>query len=160
LFLRQCIFFGTTNKENFLTDETGNRRFLVVEVGANPPTKSLFDENAIEDFKQAWAQALHIYKTEQVKLILPQVVLGTAAELQEAARVDDGKIGLIEDYLQLKSRVCAVQIWYEALGEVRRPQKWEITELNNIIAGMPEWERLKSSARFGKYGTQRGFQRK
>lgn len=67
----------------------------------------------------------------------------------------------IEEYLKDKQRVCAIQIWQEALGEEGRPQKWQTTEINDIVSQMPEWERMKSPYRFSpSIGNQRGFQRR
>ncbi len=72
---------------------------------------------------------------------------------------DDGKIGIITEYLLDKKRTCATEIWYEALKETNRPKKWETSEINNIISKLPDWEKIKSPTKFGNYGNQRGFQK-
>lgn len=159
VFLRQCVFAGTTNKSDFLQDETGNRRFLIIQTGANEPSKSLFAPEAMEDIRAAWAQAVHIWKTEQPQLVLPESCREEAQRLQEDSMADDGKVGIIAAYLEDKQRTCAVEIWQKALGEQGRPQKWQASEINNIILSLPGWERMKTPGRFGGYGSQRGFQR-
>lgn len=159
VFLRQCIFAGTTNRLDFLQDETGNRRFLIVHTGINEPTKSLFEPEALEEIKQCWAEAFHIYKNEKIRLVLPESCIAEAEQLQKDSVTDDGKVGIIEEYLKNKERTCAIEIWQEALGEDGRPAKWQSSEINNIVDNFPDWKRMTDSARFGKYGKQRGFQR-
>ena len=160
IFLRQSVFAGTTNKSDFLQDETGNRRFLIIQTGVHEPKKNLFDPEAMNDIKAAWAEAVHIYKTEKPKLLLPESCRKQAEELQAESMSDDGKIGIIQEYLSDKHRTCAIEIWQKALGEQGRPAKWQASEISNIILGLPEWERIPSPAKFGEYGSQRGFQRK
>lgn len=53
---RRCVFFGTTNNETYLRDESGNRRFKPVKVGQ-------LNFDAIEtDREQLFSEALFIYK--------------------------------------------------------------------------------------------------
>lgn len=160
IFLRQSVFAGTTNKSDFLQDETGNRRFLIIQTGVHEPKKNLFDPKAMNDIKAAWAEAVHIYKTEKPKLLLPESCRKQAEELQAESMSDDGKIGIIQEYLSDKHRACAIEIWQKALGEQGRPAKWQASEISNIILGLPEWERIPNPTKFGEYGSQRGFQRK
>ncbi|MFQ7287469.1 MAG: VapE domain-containing protein [Lacrimispora saccharolytica] len=160
IFLRQSVFAGTTNKSDFLQDETGNRRFLIIQTGVHEPKKNLFDPEAMNDIKAAWAEAVHIYKTEKPKLLLPESCRKQAEELQAESMSDDGKIGIIQEYLSNKHRTCAIEIWQKALGEQGRPAKWQASEISNIILGLPEWERIPNPTKFGEYGSQRGFQRK
>jgi predicted P-loop ATPase len=159
IFPRQCIFFGTTNRSDYLMDETGNRRFLIIQVGQNEPTKSLFSDEAKEDFSQAWAEAYYIFRTQNPELVLPEQFRQRATELQEECLQDDGKIGIIKNYLENKDRVCAIEVWYHALHEQSRPKKWQTSEINNIIAGFPEWKRIPYPTKFDEYGSQRGFQK-
>ena len=160
IFLRQSVFAGTTNKSDFLQDETGNRRFLIIQTGVHEPKKNLFDPEAMNDIKAAWAEAVHIYKTEKPKLLLPESCRKQAEELQAESMSDDGKIGIIQEYLSDKHRTCAIEIWQKALGEQGRPAKWQASEISNIILGLPGWKRISNPTKFGEYGSQRGFQKK
>lgn len=53
---RMCIFAGTVNPDEYLTDPTGNRRFWPLKCG-------VIDLAALaEDRAQLWAEAVHLYK--------------------------------------------------------------------------------------------------
>lgn len=158
-FYRQCVFAGTTNKDDFLQDETGNRRFLIVRTGVKKPSKSLFVPEIMDTIKQAWAEVVNIWKNEKPQLLLPESCMQEAKELQEANMADDGKRGIIQEYLEGKTQVCAREIWEKALGENVSPRKYQITEINDIIAKVPGWKKLKSPRNFEGYGKQRGFQK-
>ena len=136
-FYRQCVFAGTTNKDDFLQDETGNRRFLIVQTGVKKPSKSLFVPEIMDTIKLAWAEAVHIWKNEKPQLILPEAYMQEAKELQEANMADDGKRGIIQEYLE----------------------SYQTSEINSIIAKVPGWQRMKTPRKFPKYGSQRGFQK-
>lgn len=158
-FYRQCVFAGTTNKDDFLQDETGNRRFLIVQTGVKKPSKSLFVPEIMDTIKLAWAEAVHIWKNEKPQLILPEAYMQEAKELQEANMADDGKRGIILDYLEGKTQVCAREIWFEALEESISPKSYQTSEINSIIAKVSGWQRMKTPRKFPKYGSQRGFQK-
>lgn len=158
-FYRQCVFSGTTNKDDFLQDETGNRRFLIIHTGITKPSKSLFESEVMDDIKQAWAEAVYIWKNEKPELILPESCVQQAKELQEQNMADDGKRGIILEYLEGKTQVCAREIWFDALEENIAPKSYQTSEINNIIAKVPGWQRMKTPRKFPKYGSQRGFQK-
>ena len=54
---RCCVFFGTTNNDEFLQDSTGNRRFWPVDVGRQARSKSVWADLTDEVVAQLWAEA-------------------------------------------------------------------------------------------------------
>jgi len=52
---RTCVFIGTTNRDEYLVDETGNRRFLPIKTGE-------IDQEALGNHRdRLWAAAAHAY---------------------------------------------------------------------------------------------------
>ncbi|ALF22041.1 virulence-associated E family protein [Fusobacterium animalis] len=66
-----------------------------------------------------------------------------------------------ESDLILRNKVCAAEIWEEALKmDIRFLKKSDSVEINKILSTLFQWEKIKQASRFGKYGVQRGYKRK
>ena len=66
-----------------------------------------------------------------------------------------------EKDLALRDKVCAAEIWEEALKmDIRYLKKSDSIEINKILSTLFKWEKIKQASRFGKYGVQKGFRRK
>lgn len=57
---RQCVFGGTTNEDNFLRDDTGNRRFWCIHVDGGGK-KSVWND-LDKEVDQIWAEAKTLYE--------------------------------------------------------------------------------------------------
>lgn len=94
---RHNIFVGTTNEKQFLRDDTGGRRFWVVDL-INPPKRNLFvelDENTVS---KIWAEAKTYYELGE-ELDLDPKMKEIAKSMQEAHGEDSPKLGRIIQYL-------------------------------------------------------------
>ena len=143
---RRCVFFGTSNDNEFLKDATGNRRFWPVDVGLHPAQKSIWTDMPGE-VDQIWAEA-YMYWAMGEQLYLPKEIEAAAMEQQESHRELSGKEGIIQDFLEKpipsnwdsmalfdrrmfwngnkqlpdgatlvpREKVCAVEIWVECFN--------------------------------------------
>lgn len=185
---RRCVFFGTTNDTEFLTDRTGNRRFWPITVGINRATKDIWRELDGEK-DQIWAEAVMRYRIGE-PLYLSGEVEKEAKEQQESHRKTSTREGIITDFLEQKipkdwdkwdlsrrrmfwegtasnegelverKKVCALEIWCEALcGDPRYIKNTDSAEINQIVANCDGWERAGYPDKFGYCKSQKGFRR-
>ena len=159
---RQCIFIGTTNKEQFLTDKTGNRRFYPVIVHSSG--YDLFDrEEEVKAYiRQCWAEAKHLFDEEKLPPYADRSLTEIIRKKQQDAVEDDYRVGMISDYIKDKSEVCVLELWQEALkmGSYSKPEKKDSNEIGLIMQSLDGWEKAKKTKRIAGYGVQKYWARK
>ncbi len=162
---RQCVFVGTSNSMDFLPlDRTGNRRFAPVLVHPERVEKHILEDEkeAREYIRQAWAEAVELYRDGSHELKLSKETEEYLKELQKEFMPEDAKVGIIQLWLDGLSEdyVCSIMIYKEAFHhEFDTPKDWELKEINNVMNhSIVGWEKI-SSHRFAQYGTQRGWRR-
>ena len=162
---RRCVFIGTTNNPQFLTDKTGNRRFYPVKVWSF--AYKLYDnEQAIREYiRQCWAEAVHLYKEDKLQPFAKAEVLEQIRAAQEAAMEDDWRIGAIEQYLndskpQQGATVSVIELWHRALGEPEesKPTRKDSIEITQIISNVPGWIQCPKPI-MTAWGKQRAFRK-
>lgn len=157
---RQCVFIGTTNKEQFLTDKTGNRRWYPIKV--NSSGYDLHDKSVDikYDIIMAWAEAKKLYDEKKLKPYANRNLLGVIREQQEKAVEDDYRVGLIQRYVKNKEKVCIYEIWVNALdGGYAKPSRRDSNEIALILQSLGEWEREETPSRHENFGLQRFWHR-
>lgn len=158
---RQCIFIGTTNREQFLTDKTGNRRWYPVKIKSIGYDLHDQKEQIQADILQAWAEAKALFDKGELAPYADRKMLEEIKTEQSEAVEDDYRVGLIKEYLQDKKRICVLEIWKYALdNEHQKPTRKDSNEISLIMQGMEGWERGKKPERFGCYGVQRCWHKK
>jgi len=104
---RRCVFFGTSNRDDYLRDVTGGRRFWPVDVGLQQQIKKIFRDPKdppgtiylVDEVDQIWAEAMLYWRLGE-----PLVLTGEAAEeaerQQEGHREQDPREGLIRAFVE------------------------------------------------------------
>jgi predicted P-loop ATPase len=132
---RQCVFIGTTNRDAYLKDETGGRRFWPIKAG-----KINIDALA-RDRDQLFAEAMHCYDSGVPwwpdKDFERQHIAPEQAARYEADVWQDN----IAEYLKTKTKVTIGQVAREALL-IETPRIGR-AEQNRISAAMEQlgWRR-------------------
>lgn len=158
---RQCIFIGTTNKEQFLTDKTGNRRFYPLKVNQSGYDLFAHEKEIQNDILQCWAEARAKYDTEEMRPFANRTLIDDIRTKQQDAVEDDYRDGMVLSYLEDKEEVCIIEIWDNVLGDgFRKPTRKESNDISLILQSLGVWERLKKVKRMGKYGVQKVWRRK
>lgn len=145
-FPRQCVFFGSTNRVDFLRDTTGNRRFWPVNTMVRSPVKSVFTDLSEYEIAQVWAEAQEAWRAGE-ELYLKDRLAVMAFEAQEAHMEESDKFGLVQEFLDRKlpedwvemdigrrrqflqgdfgeepegiverTKVCALEVWVECFN--------------------------------------------
>jgi predicted P-loop ATPase len=106
---RQCIFIGTTNRDAYLRDESGGRRFWPIKVGT-------IDTDALaHDRDQLFAEAVQLYRSGEKWWPEDEFELDSIKPEQEARFESDVWEDTVSGWLVDQQRATVSQVAREAL---------------------------------------------
>lgn len=183
---RQCAFFGTTNDDEFLKDQTGGRRFWPVTVtGREAEVADSLTDDVID---QVWAEIMVRYNAGEVWW-LSEEIEKEARRIQMEHTEQNGKQGMVEKFVETllpkdwdawdldrrrtfwgdsfedepkgtvqRQKVCALEVWQELFnGDLKSYTPQQAREINGMLRRMDGWKSSTSVSCGQPYGRQRGF---
>ena len=188
-FPRQCVFFGTTNTRDFLRDPSGNRRFMPVDTKPQNATKSIFqlsksDVDQIwaealslyelgeklylsEEAQQLAAIEQHKHSETDERLGMLEDYLNTLLPEDWESRGALERLAYFTDEFEADSlgvverdAVCVAEVHMECFGGDRKTlDRYKSREINDLLRSLPGWRQMRTTRRFGPYGSQKFFER-
>lgn len=129
---RRCVFFGTSNEDEFLSDITGNRRFLPIACGASKPKLSVWEDMpGLVD--QLWAEAVVMYK-QGTPLHLSSAEEKTAEKVREQHAVKSPLEGIIKDFVEME-----VPTGWEDMDIKTRKLYLASSDKESVLGGEPRY---------------------
>lgn len=188
-FPRRCIFFGTTNEEDFLRDVTGNRRFWVVNCKGGRSRLDFKTYLTPVIVSQLWAEAKERLAQGEPLYLAEEGLEEEARAIQDKHLEKDERSGLIGEYLERllpknwdsldtyqrrnwlsddknagteeRCSVCILEIWAECLGkDPNSITRRDSFELSRIMKTVKGWKPYGSTLKFKNYGNQKAYVRR
>ena len=155
---RRFVLIGTTNRNQFLVDSTGNRRFVPLEIGAGfqIPWRQLAQER-----DSMWAAAVRAYRDDQPYEFNSGEIAQISEYIQEFGDPDPwmDKIG---GYVAIREEVTAADVLSHALElDPRQQGRRESRRVADVLQSMG-WRRLVTTRKdeaTGKRKSVRVWQR-
>ena len=162
---RRSSFIGTTNKQLFLFDKTGNRRFYPVRCNITPYDLHDHEKYIREYILQAWAEAVHLFREDNLLPYAHRELRQDILQAQDSAMEDDWRVGAIQQYLEDKknysdSTVSVIELWCDALKldeHGAKPTRKDSIEIAQIVLSIPGWERSDRTEYTSRWGKQKVF---
>lgn len=155
---RKCIFIGTTNNEEFLTDHTGNRRYYPITCYSI--ASDLFDneEDLKNEILQCWSEAKYLYELGEISPVFNKELIHHLEEAREQAEQYDYRVEVISDFLEDKNVCCVQQVAEKALKMSLPLSRKESNEIVELILRVKGWQRGKGTKRIEGYGKPKFFE--
>jgi predicted P-loop ATPase len=128
---RACVFWGSTNADTYLKDETGGRRFWPIKVGK-------IDIDGLDKVRdQLWAEARKLYMNNYPWWVIKPDILRQVEEQQRERYVGDPWDAAIERYAHGEAEVTVEKVLRDALGiELARCSQIEMNRVARCLRTM------------------------
>ena len=127
-FPRASIIVGSTNKDEFLSDETGNRRFWVI-----PVKKKIDIELLTQERNAIWAAAVLAYKSGEQWWLTPEED-ALLAQANQGWQATDVWEEAILNHLHDKSACTIAELLEKTIGlELAKQSRGEQMRVSNIL---------------------------
>lgn len=155
---RHNIIIGTTNKYQFLSDKTGDRRYYPIKCNTRKYENLLLsnERECDNDMLQAWKEADLVFEDGKANTQFNKNLIPELEVARRMASEDDYREGMLESFLKLKTKTCIIECYQKGLEQYDKPDKKTSGEIGQILRKLG-FEAIEKRDYFKDYGQQRVF---